>query len=197
MITFATLLTVAGCPTGGDGGDDGGTDNGTDNGGNTAKAITGRWTGTVSSTLVATLNGTAVAPQTSNGNLTVEFDANGLPNSLTVISFGSGTDPVVTVRTSGETETVTVNAATYVVTVRSATYTSTSARVTLDIVYSTTSGNATTNATGVQTIEATVNGATLNYNADVAYDATLANASAGLSFDVDETTDCTGNLAKQ
>lgn len=193
---LGALAALGGCPTASGGGDDTGGD-----GGDTTKAITGRWSGTIDCTSTQSLGGAPTTPRTSTTDVAIEFDAAGLPTALTVIGFSNSPNMTVTIRNTGQSQTVTNTVrdvvGTYVVTVRSATYTSTTARVTLDIVYSSTNGPATSEGTGVQVIEATVNGDVLGYKASVEYDVTVRNVSAGLSFDTEDNVTCVGDLARQ
>jgi hypothetical protein len=115
-----------------------------------------------------------------------------------VLGFSGGADQSAVLQNEGDTVTLNLTnanlAVTQVVTVRTATFTNTKTTLVLDIDFSATGGSLTQTGSGVQTIEATLSNAALDYRTDVDYDVNFVFSGGALR--TLETTDCSGILTR-
>lgn len=176
-------LTVGGCPT------------------TTPVEVTiaGTWSGTLSCTSTQSLNGAPGLPVQGSRDLTITFDASGVPTGLPIWGFVGADTRTVTISQAGQSETVNFTSnnfeITLVVTVTEATYAAGSAHVVLDVQYTATSGNLVQDGDATVTIDATASGEQLTFSATVVY--AVTQTAGSVSFETGDTIACTGTLAKQ
>ncbi|MBI5863596.1 MAG: hypothetical protein HZB38_03625 [Planctomycetes bacterium] len=161
--------------------------------------LEGAWQGSLACERTQTLNGGAGTPVSSSQDLTIQFDANGKPGSVTILGFSGDEEQTAALNAVGDTATLTSSssglAITRMVTVTSVSYTDTRSRIVLSIEYSGVGGNLSQTGTGTQTIDATLVNGAVQYNAEVNY--AIQFVASGISLDTTETTICTGTLSKQ
>lgn len=177
------VLSVAGCPT---------TEPVT-------VTIDGTWGGTLSCTSTQSLNGVAGVPVQGTRDLTITFDANGVPTGLPIWGFVGADTQTVTISLVGQSTTVdfTSNSRdiSLVVTVTEATYSGGSARVVLDVQYSSTGGALVQDGDATVTINASASGNQLTFSATAVY--AVTQTAGSISFETGDTIECTGTLTKQ
>src|SRR5262245_60764815 len=132
VVVGASML-LAGCPTGG-----GSTDGGSVGG---SKAVSGTWSGTLSCNSTQSINGSPGPSRTTNLTFTITFDSDGQLTGLAVLGYLEEASQTANVVSPGDTVTLTESTTggatrTLIVTVRTVTITSTSAKITLDLQYS-------------------------------------------------------------
>ncbi len=194
-----SLVAIAGClPLGVDNGGDGENDT-------TPTTIDGTWSGTLDCTRTFSYPSQPGTPLPCPRELAITFNSEYVPTSLPVWGFYFAFDQTTQKNAQGESETFSFEAnspyrdVTLTVTIIEATYNESSANVVMNLEYSATSSQLalTEQGTGTMTIEATIDGNSLNFSGIAQYNITQTNAAAELTVEATETTNCTGTLTKQ
>jgi hypothetical protein len=161
--------------------------------------IDGLWSGTLSYSSTQSLNGVDGVPTQGTRDMTISFDANGVPTSLPIWGFVGADTQTVTISQVGESTTVNYSSdgldVELVVTVTSASYPGDSAHVELDVQYSATGGALMQDGDATITIDASVNGEQLVLGGTAVYQ--VPQTAGSVYFETGDKIVCTGTLTKR